>query len=84
MLDQYGAPILVRGDSPWSLLTDLSPPQADFYLRNRAEHGFNAAIVSLVGAVRNGAPADDGATFDGLTRSWTGTSRPGRRRTGTG
>jgi hypothetical protein len=30
------------------------------------EHGFNAAIVSLVGSVGNGGPSDDGSSFDGL------------------
>jgi uncharacterized protein DUF4038 len=64
--DQFGDPILVHGDSPWSLMTDLSPSQAELYFRNRREHGFNAAIISLIGAVANGGPADDGTTFDGL------------------
>jgi hypothetical protein len=64
--DQYGDPLLVHGDSPWSLMTDLSPSQAELYFRNRQEHGFNAAIISLIGAVANGGPADDGTTFDGL------------------
>lgn len=64
--DQYGDPLLIHGDSPWSLMTDLSPDQADLYFRNRREHGINAAIISLVGAVANGGPADDGSTFDGL------------------
>lgn len=64
--DQYGDPILVHGDSPWSLMTDLSPAQAELYFRNRRGHGFNAAIISLVGAEANGGPADDGTTFDGL------------------
>ena len=64
--DQYGDPILVHGDSPWSLMTDLSPAQAELYFRNRREHGFNAAIISLLGAVANGGPSDDGTTFDGL------------------
>jgi hypothetical protein len=65
-LDQHGRPILVKGDSPWSLMTKLSPQQARLWFADRQQHGFNAAIVSLVGAVANGAPSDDGATFDGL------------------
>lgn len=65
-IDQYGQPLLVHGDAPWSLMTDLSPTQAGQYFRNRHDHGFNAAIVSLVGAEANGGPSDDGATFDGL------------------
>lgn len=65
-LDQRGQPVLVRGDSPWSLMTDLSPEEAETYLRTRAAQGFNAVLVSLVGAVDNGAPHDDGTTFDGV------------------
>jgi hypothetical protein len=65
-LDQYGRPILVRGDSPWALLTRLSPDQARRWFADRQRRGFNAAIVSLIGAADNGAPSDDGATFDGL------------------
>jgi hypothetical protein len=64
--DQYADPLLVQGDSPWSLMTDLSPAQAELYFRNRGEQGFNAAIVSLVGGEGNGGPSDNGGTFDGL------------------
>jgi uncharacterized protein DUF4038 len=65
-LDQYGRPILVRGDSPWALMTRLSPQQARLWFADRQRRGFNAAIVSLIGATDNGALSDDGATFDGL------------------
>lgn len=66
LLDQYGEPYLVRGDAPWALLTRLSPAQADLWFRSREALGFNAAIVSLVGAPANGGPREDGGTFDGL------------------
>jgi Protein of unknown function (DUF4038)/Putative collagen-binding domain of a collagenase len=65
-LDQYGRPLLLKGDSPWALMTRLSPRQARLWFADRQQQGFNAAIISLVGAVANGAPSDDGATFDGL------------------
>lgn len=65
-LDQYGSPILLQGDSPWTLMTRLSPQQAQLWFADRRRQGFNAAIVSLIGATGNGAPSDDGATFDGL------------------
>jgi Protein of unknown function (DUF4038)/Putative collagen-binding domain of a collagenase len=65
-LDQYGRPLLLHGDSPWALMTRLSPEQARRWFTDRQERGFNAAIVSLIGATANGAPSDDGATFDGL------------------
>ncbi len=67
LVDQYGKPLLVRGDSPWALLTKLSPPQAEQWFANRQRNGYNAAIVSLIGATGNGGPSDDGATYDGLT-----------------
>src|SRR6516165_10506705 len=65
-LDQYRKPILVKGDSPWALMTKVSSVQAKLWFKNRQEHGFNAAIVSLIGSVNNGGPSDDGSTFDGL------------------
>ena len=65
-LDQYGRPLLLKGDSPWALMTRLSPPQARSWFADRQRQGFNAAIISLIGATANGAPSDDGATFDGL------------------
>ena len=65
-LDQYGKPLLLAGDSPWALMTRLSPRQARLWFADRRRQGFNAAIVSLIGATANGAPSDDGATFDGL------------------
>ncbi len=65
-LDQYGKPILIKGDSPWALMTKLSPSQADLWFTDREQQGFNAAIISLIGATANGGPNADGSTFDGL------------------
>lgn len=64
--DQQGDPILIRGDSPWSGMSDWSPDQADQYFADRESNGFNASIISAVGVPGNGGPNDDGATFDGL------------------
>jgi hypothetical protein len=66
-LDQYGRPLLLHGDSPWALMTRLSPRQARLWFADRRRQGFNAAIISLIGATANGAPSDDGATFVGLS-----------------
>ena len=65
-LDQYGQPILLKGDAPWSLLTDLSPAQAELYFSTREQQGFNAAIISLLGNPANGGPSEDGSTYDGI------------------
>ncbi|WP_277454717.1 DUF4038 domain-containing protein [Janibacter sp. DB-40] len=66
LVDQHGDPVLVRGDSPWSLMTDLTPDEAETYFADRGDRDVNAVIVSLLGAVANGAPHDDGSTVDGL------------------
>jgi hypothetical protein len=65
-VDQYGDPILLRGDSPWSMMTDLSPAQAELWFTTRERQGFNAAIVSLLGSPGNGGPHEDGGTYDGV------------------
>jgi len=64
-VDQTGAPILVKGDSPWAMFPDLSPAQVEQWATNRESHGFNAAIVSLVGGPGNGANTN-GSTYDGI------------------
>ncbi|MDX3004229.1 DUF4038 domain-containing protein [Kribbella solani] len=65
-VDQTGAPILVKGDSPWAMFPDLSPTQVESWAANREGHGVNAAIVALIGSTTNGGPSDDGATYDGI------------------
>jgi hypothetical protein len=65
-LDQDGNPILIRGESPWAMFTDLSSSEMDTYLQNRAGYGCNLALVSMIGSVANGGPADTGATYDGV------------------
>jgi len=64
--DQDSNPILIRGESPWAMFTDLSSSEMDTYLQNRASYGCNLALVSMIGSVANGGPADTGATYDGI------------------
>jgi chitodextrinase len=65
-VDQSGLPILIKGDSPWAMFSDVSPAQVENWATNRQNHGFNAAIVSLVGSATNGGPSNSGATYDGV------------------
>ena len=65
-LDQSGDPILIKGDSPWSAMVDLSPAQWETWCASRESYGFNTAIVSLIGSVTNGGPSNSGATYDGV------------------
>src|SRR5262249_9203943 len=41
LVDQSGAPFLIAGDAPQSLIVNLSPADADSYFADRAAHGFN-------------------------------------------
>jgi hypothetical protein len=65
-VDQHGAPLLVFGDSPWAGPVRWSPDQAERYFADREARGFNASIISLIGASENGGPDDEGRTYDGL------------------
>lgn len=65
-VDQNGVPMLVRAESPWAMFTKLSSSEMDTYLTNRQGYGCNLALVSMIGAVANGGPADTGATYDGV------------------
>ncbi len=65
-LDQNGAPILIKGDSPWAPISDLSAAQVEQWAADRQSYGFNAAIVSLIGAPQNGGQFKNGATYDGV------------------
>jgi hypothetical protein len=65
-VDQYGDPILVRGDSPWAILQDASTAQMSSYVATRESQGFNTVLLSLLGAVASGGPSNSGATYDGI------------------
>lgn len=59
LVDAAGRPFLVVGDAAWSLLAQLSEPDAQAYLRDRSERGFTTVLVNLLEhkfAIR--APAD--------------------------
>ncbi len=48
LVDQNGKPFLLVGDSAWSLIAALSDSDADLYLENRRQQGFNAVLASLI------------------------------------
>jgi hypothetical protein len=48
LVDQAGAPFLVRGDAAWSLISGLTREEAEVYLENRRRQGFNSVIVNLI------------------------------------
>jgi hypothetical protein len=48
LVDQSGAPFLIHGDTPWSLIVGLTREEAEQYLENRRRKGFNSIIVNLI------------------------------------
>ncbi|HED36464.1 MAG TPA: DUF4038 domain-containing protein [Gammaproteobacteria bacterium] len=46
--DQLGQPFLINGDTPWSLIVELTKTEADAYLEDRRSRGFNAIIVEII------------------------------------
>jgi len=48
LVDQSGAPFLVQGDAPWSLISGLTRDEAELYLEKRRSQGFNSIIVNLI------------------------------------
>ena len=48
LVDRSGKPFLIRGDSAWSLIAELSEADAIAYLDDRRARGFNTVLVSLV------------------------------------
>lgn len=46
--DATGRPFLVKGDAAWSLIAQLTRDEAEAYLKDRRERGFNALLVNLL------------------------------------
>jgi Protein of unknown function (DUF4038) len=48
LVDQTGKPFLIHGDTPWSMFTYWSIEEADEYLKDRQEKGFNTLLVNIL------------------------------------
>lgn len=48
LVDATGKPFLLHGDTAWSLMAQLSREDAETYLENRRQKGFNAVLANLV------------------------------------
>ena len=68
VVDQSGAPFLIHGDTPWSLISGLTKDEAEQYLENRRQKGFNSIIVNLIEPVKwSSLDADvKGDIYEGL------------------
>ena len=65
LLDQYGNPYMIVGDSPHSLAVNLTESQAATYFADRQAHGVNAAWIQVLCDVYTGGRSD-GSTYDGI------------------
>ena len=65
LVDQNGTPFLMVGDSPQSLIVNLSEADADFYLADRQKAGFNTLWIDLLTVEYTGGRSD-GSTYDGI------------------
>jgi hypothetical protein len=48
LIDANGKPFLVHGDTPWSLIVQLTRGEVDQYLEDRRQKGFNTILVELI------------------------------------
>jgi hypothetical protein len=65
LVDQNGAPFLIVGDSPQSMIGRLSEADAELYFAHRQALGFNTVWINLLCASYIGCNPD-GSTFDGI------------------
>jgi hypothetical protein len=54
LIDQRGQPFFVNGDTPWSLITGLTREDAELYLEDRKQRGFNAILMNIIEHKFNG------------------------------
>ncbi len=71
LVDQNNAPFLLVGDSPHSLVVNLSEAAADSFLADRSSHGFNTVWIELLCTTYTGGRANS-SLLDG-TLPFTGT-----------
>ena len=48
LVDQKGAPFFIHGDTAWSLMVQVTREDAEFYLEDRRQKGFNAILLNLI------------------------------------
>ncbi len=48
LVDQNNTPFFIQADTPWSLFVALAKTEAETYLENRSQKGFNTITVNLI------------------------------------
>jgi len=65
LVDQNNLPYLIIGDSPQSLIVNLTDADAEFFIANRMSYGFNTLWINLLCTTYTGG-RPDGSTIDGI------------------
>lgn len=65
LVDSTGRPFMIVGDSPQSLIVNLSPAQASRYFADREAVGFNSVWINLLCDTYTGGREND-TTYDGI------------------
>jgi Protein of unknown function (DUF4038)/Putative collagen-binding domain of a collagenase len=65
LIDQANVPVMIVGDSPQALITNLTETQAAQYFANRQSHGVNAAWLDIFCVAYIGGKPN-GSTYDGI------------------
>jgi len=65
LVDQLGAPFLITGESPQTMIGKISESDAEMFLANRRAHGFNTVWISLLCRDNLSCNAD-ASTIDGI------------------
>src|SRR5262249_19157170 len=65
LVDQRGVPFMILGDSPQTMIANVSESDAEDFLADRASRGFNALWINLICRASDRCNAD-ATTFDGI------------------
>ena len=59
LIDAQGRPFLIHGDTPWSLIVQLTRAEADQYLEDRRVKGFNTVLVNVIEHFYSASPPNN-------------------------
>ena len=72
-VDRNNVPVLIIGDAPMSIVSNLTRSAQDTYFDDRQAHGFNALWINLLCADYSGC-ASNGKTYDNIAPFTIGSS----------
>lgn len=73
LTDSNGVPYLLMGDSPQSMIANLTPSAMSYYMSNRQQMGFNSILVDALCTTYTGGNGN-GTAYDGTPPFTSGTN----------